>query len=172
MANDCVCAAPNPCSKSNGGCHIARKCMSASGKVKCGDCPKGMTNDGAKGCKKVSAGGVCYQSLSVFSKGCCSGHDASFALDGKQISVPDKRGLNVMYFKKNSAGKHVQAGFKSFDTYGSSGATASMVKYIKSIPFGAVVAVGAQDSAENKMTADGYKALRMIGGSGSTLKFQ
>ena len=146
--------------------------MSTSGKVKCGDCPKGMVNDGAKGCKKAPAGGVCYQSLSVFSKGCCSGHDARFTLDGKQISVTDKRGLNVMYFKKNSAGKHVYGGFKSFDTYGSSSATAAMVKYIKSIPFGAVVAVGAQDSAENKMTADGYKALRMIGGSGSTLKFR
>merc|ERR1719201_3254322 len=49
-------AGPNPCSKNNGGCHSARKCTNASGKLKCGDCPKGWNNDGAKGCKKAPAG--------------------------------------------------------------------------------------------------------------------
>merc|ERR1719174_2519114 len=49
-------AAPKPCAKNNGGCHSARKCMVTSGKVKCGDCPKGWNNDGAKGCKKAPAG--------------------------------------------------------------------------------------------------------------------
>ena len=53
LAYDCVCAAPNLCLKSNGGCHSARKCMSVLGKVKCGDCPKGMLNAGATGCKKA-----------------------------------------------------------------------------------------------------------------------
>merc|ERR1719174_510923 len=46
--------AGDACSKNNGGCHSARKCMVAAGGVKCGDCPKGWSNDGAKGCKKAS----------------------------------------------------------------------------------------------------------------------
>merc|ERR1712151_1108120 len=43
----------DPCATNNGGCHSARKCMvhGTAGKVKCGDCPKGWDNDGAKGCK-------------------------------------------------------------------------------------------------------------------------
>merc|ERR1712164_38707 len=41
------------CSKNNGGCNSARKCMETSSGVKCGDCPNGWSNDGPKGCKKV-----------------------------------------------------------------------------------------------------------------------
>ena len=53
----CECfayAAVDPsCSKKNGGCHKARKCMSAKSGVQCGDCADGWINDGPKGCKKA-----------------------------------------------------------------------------------------------------------------------
>ena len=41
----------NPCATNNGGCHSKRTCTNNAGSAKCGDCPDGLTNDGAKGCK-------------------------------------------------------------------------------------------------------------------------
>ena len=46
----------NECLKSNGGCDIKRKCLNTVGSVKCGDCPAGYVNDGAKGCKGLCVG--------------------------------------------------------------------------------------------------------------------
>ena len=46
----------NECLKSNGGCHSKRKCMNTAGSMKCGNCPSGYANDGAKGCKGALVG--------------------------------------------------------------------------------------------------------------------
>ena len=53
------CSDVDECAKDNGGCHKDRKCMNAPGTMKCGDCPSGLDNDGAKGCKGLS----CFLSL-------------------------------------------------------------------------------------------------------------
>merc|ERR1719201_1881921 len=42
----------DPCKTNNGGCDSKRKCTSKGGKVTCGNCPAGFTNNGAKGCTK------------------------------------------------------------------------------------------------------------------------
>ena len=42
---------PGPCYANNGGCHSKRTCIADKGSAKCGDCPAGYINDGAKGCK-------------------------------------------------------------------------------------------------------------------------
>merc|ERR1712025_1476232 len=47
-------ADPKACSKNNGGCHSARKCMATSSGVTCGVCPDGWDNDGPTGCKKAA----------------------------------------------------------------------------------------------------------------------
>jgi hypothetical protein len=46
---------PDPCATNNGGCHSKRACTNNAGSAKCGDCPAGYTNDGAKGCKAPSS---------------------------------------------------------------------------------------------------------------------
>ena len=43
----------NPCLNNNGGCHSKRTCTNNAGSAKCGNCPAGYANDGAKGCKGV-----------------------------------------------------------------------------------------------------------------------
>ena len=41
----------NPCAANNGGCDSKRTCTNNAGFAKCGDCPAGYGNDGAKGCR-------------------------------------------------------------------------------------------------------------------------
>ena len=45
----------NECASNNGGCDSKRKCTNTVGSFKCEDCPAGYANDGAKGCKSLSA---------------------------------------------------------------------------------------------------------------------
>ena len=45
----------NECLKNNGGCDSKRKCINTAESIKCGDCPSGYANDGAKGCKGLCA---------------------------------------------------------------------------------------------------------------------
>jgi len=52
--NICKGKGTNPCEVDNGGCHSKRACANNGGSAKCGDCPAGYTNDGAKGCKAIS----------------------------------------------------------------------------------------------------------------------
>ena len=44
------------CAKGNGACDSKRKCENTAGSFKCGDCPAGYANDGAKGCKGALVG--------------------------------------------------------------------------------------------------------------------
>jgi len=43
----------NPCLSGNGGCDNKRTCTFNTAGMKCGDCPAGYVNDGAKNCKDV-----------------------------------------------------------------------------------------------------------------------
>ena len=60
----CVCLDVNECAKNNGGCDSKRKCTNSVGSMKCGNCPAGWTNDGAKACKGLWCG-RCIDSGSI-----------------------------------------------------------------------------------------------------------
>merc|ERR1712010_45766 len=87
----CCTKGVDPCKTNNGGCHGARKCTTTGFdlQVTCGNCPAGLENDGAKGCKapdpcKTNNGG-CDSKRACTSTGgvaTCGGCSAGFTNDG------------------------------------------------------------------------------------------
>ncbi|CAJ1440497.1 unnamed protein product, partial [Effrenium voratum] len=95
--------------------------------------------------------------ITVTSTGRSNGNRAIFMLDGSELAVLDRRGLNVATL--TSAGLFDT--FQNFDTFASG--SDDLVSFLQGLEDGTVVLIGARDDASNNISSAAQAAVRSCG---------